>query len=41
VSAKDILIERNHISAAGWHMVLNDGWRAIPSENGSYTITKQ
>jgi len=41
VSAKDILIERSHISAAGWHLVLNDGWHAVPSENGSYIITKQ
>ena len=41
VSAKDLLIERNHISADGWHLVLNDGWQAAPAENGSYTITKQ
>ncbi|MDD3737210.1 MAG: hypothetical protein PHO11_08550, partial [Bacteroidales bacterium] len=40
VSAKEFLAERNHISGEGWHLVLNDGWRAVPSANGSYTITK-
>ncbi len=41
VSARDFIVERNHISGAGWHMVLNDGWHAEPRGDGSYTITKQ
>ncbi len=41
VSAKDLLIERNHISGDGWHLVLNDGWQTEQVGNGSYTITKQ
>lgn len=41
VSAKDLLIERNHISGDGWHLVLNDGWKSIQTENGSYTISRQ
>lgn len=41
VSARDLLIERNHLTGDGWHLVLNDGWQAVPIENGSYTITKQ
>jgi hypothetical protein len=40
LSAKELQTERNHISGDGWHLVLNDGWRAVPSENGSYIITK-
>ncbi len=41
VSARDFLAERNHISGAGWHLVLNDGWHTVPAENGSYLVTKQ
>lgn len=41
VSAKDFLIERNHISGAGWHLTLNEGWHALPSGDGSYVISKQ
>ena len=41
VSAKDFLIERNHISGAGWHLTLNEGWNAVPSGDGSYVISKQ
>jgi len=41
VSARDLLFERNHISGDGWHLILNDGWQAASSDNGSYTITKQ
>jgi len=41
ISARDIEIDRNHISGAGWHMVLNDGWQAVTGENGSYAVRKQ
>jgi hypothetical protein len=41
VSAKDFQAERNHISGAGWHLTLNEGWRAVPSGDGSYIISKQ
>jgi len=34
-------VERNHISGAGWHLVLNDGWHAVPADNGCYIVTKQ
>ncbi len=40
VSARDIVVDKNHISGAGWHLVLNDGWRAVPADDGSYTVTK-
>ncbi len=40
ISARDIVIERNHISGAGWHLMLNDGWQAVSGENGSYTVRK-
>ncbi len=40
VSAKDIVVEKNHISGDGWHLVLNDGWHAVPAADGSYKITK-
>ncbi|MFZ2286063.1 MAG: hypothetical protein WAV93_03670 [Bacteroidales bacterium] len=40
VSAKDLLVEKTHISGDGWHLVLNDGWQAVPSVDGSYFITK-
>lgn len=40
VSAKDIVVDKNHLSGAGWHLVLNDGWHAVPSDDGSYTIRK-
>lgn len=40
VSAKDIVVDKNHLSGAGWHLVLNDGWHAVPSGDGSYTIKK-
>jgi len=41
VSAKNFQVERNHISGAGWHLVLNDGWHAVPADNGCYIVTKQ
>lgn len=41
VSAKEYLVERNHITGEGWHVILNDGWHAVPSVDGSYVITKQ
>ena len=40
VTARDIAVDKNHISGAGWHLVLNDGWHAVPSGNGSYTVVK-
>ena len=40
VSAKNLLVERNHISGEGWHLVLNDGWRPEQFDNGNYTITR-
>ena len=40
VSAKDIVVDKTHLSGEGWHMVLNDGWHAVSSGNGSYTIRK-
>ena len=41
VSAKDLLVERNHMSGDGWHLVLNDGWQSAKLDNGNYTITRQ
>lgn len=41
VSAKELLVERNQLSGAGWHLMLNDGWRGTSAGDGSYTITKQ
>ncbi|MCA1742013.1 MAG: hypothetical protein LC630_06050, partial [Bacteroidales bacterium] len=41
VSAKDIVVDKTHISGAGWHLVLNDGWHAVPSGDGSYTVIKR
>ncbi len=40
VSAKDLVIEKTHISGEGWHLVLSDGWHAVPEDNGGYTIRK-
>lgn len=40
VSAKDVVVDKNHLSGAGWHLVLNDGWHAVPSDDGGYTIRK-
>ncbi len=40
VSARDIVVDKNHISGAGWHLVLNDGWHAVAEADGSYTVTK-
>ncbi|MDZ7634209.1 MAG: hypothetical protein U5L72_07110 [Bacteroidales bacterium] len=40
VSARDIVVEKNHIYGAGWHLVLNDGWHAVPADDGSYTVIK-
>ena len=40
VSARDIVVEKNHISGAGWHLVLSDGWHAVPADDGSYTVVK-
>jgi hypothetical protein len=40
ISARDIVVDKTHLSGAGWHMVLNDGWHAVPSGDGSYTIRK-
>jgi hypothetical protein len=34
-------IDRNHISGAGWHLVLNEGWQAVTGENGSFAVRKQ
>lgn len=41
ISARDIKIDRNHISGAGWHLILNDGWQAATGDEGSYAVTKQ
>lgn len=41
VSAKEIRLERNHISGDGWHLILNDGWHAEDGKNGSYAVRKQ
>jgi hypothetical protein len=41
ISARDIGIDRNHISGAGWHLVLNDGWQAVTGEKGSFAVRKQ
>jgi hypothetical protein len=38
ISARDITVERNHIYGEGWHMVLNEGWKAGSDGNGSYII---
>jgi len=40
VSAKEVKLDRSHVTGIGWHLILNDGWQAI--ENGeNYTIRKQ
>lgn len=41
LSARDITVERNHIYGDGWHMILNDGWQAVPEGNGNYIISNQ
>jgi len=41
ISARDIKIDRNHISGTGWHLILNDGWQAVTGEDGSYAVMKQ
>jgi hypothetical protein len=41
ISARHIKIDRNHISGAGWHLILNDGWQAVTGEDGSYAVMKQ
>jgi hypothetical protein len=41
VSARDLQVERNHISGAGWHLVLNDGWHTQPDGDGNYIVKKQ
>jgi hypothetical protein len=40
VTAKDIVVDKNHISGAGWHLVLNDGWHTVAAADGSYTVVK-
>ncbi len=40
VTAKDIVVDKTHISGEGWHLVLNDGWQAVPSGDGSFIIRK-
>lgn len=40
VSARDIIMEKTHISGDGWHLSLKDGWHAVPSGDGSYTIQR-
>jgi hypothetical protein len=41
VSAKEFVVERNHITGDGWHLILNDGWRATAAGDGCYIINKQ
>lgn len=41
VTARDIRIERNHISGSGWHIILNDGWQVINGDDGSYIVQLQ
>jgi hypothetical protein len=41
ISARVMEIDRNHISGAGWHLILNDGWQAVTGEDGSYAVIKQ
>jgi hypothetical protein len=40
VSAKDIVLDKNHISGSGWDLVLNDGWNVTPGDNGSFRVTR-
>jgi len=40
VTAKDIVVDKNHLSGAGWHLVLNDGWHTVTAADGSYTVVK-
>lgn len=40
VSARDIVVEKTHISGDGWHLALKDGWHAVPSDDGSYAIKR-
>jgi hypothetical protein len=41
VSAKDLTVERNHVSGAGWHLLLNDGWQTVPDNDGGFTVREQ
>jgi len=41
LSARDIQIDRNHVSGAGWHLLLNDGWQAVKTEDGSMFVRRQ
>ncbi len=41
VTAKEIVVEKTHLSGAGWHLVLNDGWQAVVAGDGSYNVTKK
>ncbi len=41
ISARDIVIDHNHISGTGWHLLLNDGWQAVTDDNGSFAVRKQ
>jgi hypothetical protein len=40
VSAKDIVLDKNHISGEGWDLMLVDGWLAVPADDGGYTVIK-
>ncbi|MCJ7820348.1 MAG: hypothetical protein MUP53_04025 [Bacteroidales bacterium] len=40
VSAKEVQIERNHVTGTGWHIVLNDGWYAEKA-GANFAIRKQ
>lgn len=41
VSAREIRMERNHITGEGWHLILNDGWHAGEGENNTYIVQKE
>lgn len=40
ISAKDVVVERNHITGTGWQLTLNDGWQAV-EEGENFTLHKQ
>lgn len=41
INARNMIIERNHISGDGWNLVLNDGWQTIEDEKGSFTVVNK
>ena len=41
LSAREVKIERNHITGQDWHLILSEGWHAENGDNGNYIVSKQ